>query len=209
MTRGPKSIWATIFKSSILPLIIGGILVWSFRFLFVYFGHNAEKNQYLDKILFSLLIILITYWASKTAVALLEWYAVNFAEKTKTQMDDKFIPLFKRVSAVIIWILGIITLLGRLGVNINAFVATLGVSSLAIALAAQDTIANAIAGFLIMIDAPFSIGDDIKLPSGERVKVLDIGIRRSRFLSEDEGIVIMPNVELSKNKIINYTYKEK
>ncbi|MFH1848359.1 MAG: mechanosensitive ion channel domain-containing protein, partial [Candidatus Omnitrophota bacterium] len=80
---------------------------------------------------------------------------------------------------------------------------------LAIALAAQDTIANIIAGFLIMIDNPFSIGDCIKLPSGEKVKVLDIGIRRSKFESEDGAMVIVPNLELSKSKIINYTYKEK
>ncbi len=92
------------------------------------------------------------------------------------------------------------------GVNISALVTALGVGSLAIALAAQDTIANIIAGFLIMVDAPFKIGDKIKLPSGEMVKVLDIGVRRSKFLSEDNAIIIVPNVDLSKNKITNYTY---
>ena len=46
----------------------------------------------------------------------------------------------------------------------------------------------------------------IKLPSGEVVIVLDIGIRRSKFLSEDQAVIIMPNLELSKSKIINYTY---
>ena len=85
-------------------------------------------------------------------------------------------------------------------------IASLGVGSLAIALAAQDTIANIIAGFLIMVDRPFRIGDEIKLPSGEKVKVLDIGIRRSKFLSEENAIIIMPNLELSKSKIVNFTY---
>lgn len=204
-TKGSKNIWTVIFKGSILPLIIGGIFFWLFYFL--YRSYGAEKNQYLDKALFSLLIVLVTYWVSKIVAVLFGWYAVNVAAKTKTQLDDKFIPLFKRMAVVVIWVLGVITLLGRLGVNINAFVATLGVSSLAIALAAQDTIANVIAGFLIMVDCPFSVGDDIKLPSGERVKVLDIGIRRSRFLSADKGIVIMPNSALSKDKITNYTYE--
>ena len=92
------------------------------------------------------------------------------------------------------------------GVNISALVAALGVSSLAIALAAQDTIANIIAGFMIMIDRPFRIGDEIKLSSGDVVKVLDIGVRRSKFISQDEAIVIIPNLELSKSKIVNYSY---
>ncbi len=98
--------------------------------------------------------------------------------------------------------------MSHFGININALVAALGVSSLAIALAAQDTIANLIAGFLIMIDRPFKIGDRIKLPTGEMVDVLDIGIRRSKFLSEDKAIVIVPNLDLSKKKIVNYTYSE-
>ena len=83
----------------------------------------------------------------------------------------------------------------------------MGISSLAIALAAQDTIANIIAGFMIMVDRPFRLGDKIKLPSAEVVKVLDIGVRRSKFLSQDnDAIIIVPNLELSKSKIVNYTY---
>jgi MscS family membrane protein len=204
MARVTKNIWATVFKSSILPLIIGAAIFALFRF--VYYGHTGRQNQYFDKILFSLIVLFIAYWLSKITVVLFEWYAINFAAKTKTNLDDKFIPLFKRIAVTIIWVLGIIILLGRFGININALVATLGVGSLAIALAAQDTIANIIAGFLIMIDRPFSIGDTIKIPSGEKVKVLDIGIRRSKFVAEDKAIIIVPNLELSKSKIVNYTY---
>ena len=105
--------------------------------------------------------------------------------------------------------IALLVILPLYGVNINALIATLGVSSLAIALAAQDTIANIIAGFLIMVDRPFRIGDKIKIPSGEIVKVLDIGVRRSKFLSEDKAIIIVPNVNLSKSKIVNYTYGER
>ncbi len=59
-----------------------------------------------------------------------------------------------------------------------------------------------------MIDRSFKIGDRIKLPTGELVEVLDIGVRRSKFLSEDKAIVIVPNLDLSKKKIVNYTYSE-
>jgi small-conductance mechanosensitive channel len=116
--------------------------------------------------------------------------------------------LFKRVTDIFIWIIALIILLSRFGVNISALIATLGVSSLAIALAAQDTIANVIAGFLIMIDRPFCVGDEIKLPSGEKVRVLDIGIRRSKFSGDEKAIIIVPNLDLSKSKIINYTYEK-
>jgi len=140
----------------------------------------------------------------------LSWYGRNVASRTKSELDDKLIPLLRKTVKIILWIVAFIIILPFYGVNINALIATLGVSSLAIALAAQDTIANMISGFLIMVDTPFRIDDRIKLPSGENARVLDIGVRRSTFLSEDKKTVItVPNVNLSKSKIVNYTYAEK
>ena len=45
--------------------------------------------------------------------------------------------------------------------------------------------------------------------SKKLVEVLSIGIRRSKFLSENKKeVIIMPNIDLSKSKIINYTYAQ-
>lgn len=203
----PKKAWIVVLKGSIMPLVIGGAGFALLAFINKRYGY--WEKDYLNKISAALVIFFATYWAFKLIIALFDWYAANVAAKTKSDLDDKFVPLFKKLAVIAVWAIGLIIMLSRFGINVNALVATLGVSSLAIALAAQDTIANIIAGFLIMIDRPFSIGDDIKLPSGERVRVLDVGIRRSKFVSEDKAIIIVPNLELSKSKIVNYTYGEK
>ena len=134
------------------------------------------------------------------------WYNENIASRTETKLDDELIPLVRRAFKILTWVIALLVILPIYGVNISALIAALGVSSLAIALAAQDTIANIISGFMIMVDRPFRLNDSIKLPSGEVVKVLEIGVRRSKFLSEDKAIIIVPNLELSKQKIVNYTY---
>lgn len=205
-TKSSRKAWVILLKESVLPLIISAVLF--ILFWLIYERYGTYYKEYLDKISVVLFIFLITYWVFKISVALFNWYAINIAAKTKTGLDDKFIPLFKRAAVAVIWAIGLIMVLSRLGININALVATLGVGSLAIALAAQDTIANIIAGFLIMIDRPFCIGDCIRLPSGEKVEVLDIGIRRTKFVSEEKAIIIVPNLDLSKSKIVNYTYGE-
>jgi small-conductance mechanosensitive channel len=207
---GKKVSWEIVKRSSLSVIIL-------FLFLAAYVFYRTRKfptlseqlQQDLKKYIGTIFIICLSFVIQKIVGAVLNWYTQNIAAKTETELDDKLIPLLRRTLKVIIWVIALIMILPLYGVNINALIATLGVASLAIALAAKDTIANIISGFLIMIDTPFRVGDKIKLPTGEVAEVLDIGVRRSKFLSEDKtSIIIVPNLDLSKKKIVNYTYGE-
>ena len=169
---------------------------------------SVQLKVSLKKYIASALIFCVAIIIHRMLIVVLDWYRRNIAEKTDTTLDDDLIPIVRRTVKTIIWTIAFLVILPFYGVNISALVTALGVSSLAIALAAQDTIANIIAGFLIMIDKPFRIGDTVKIPSGEKVEVLQIGVRRSRFLAEDGSIIIVPNLDLSKSKIVNFTYGE-
>lgn len=207
MTNSKKISWQ-ILKKSILPVILFLLLIclyWLYKFR-LSGGLSDELQLDIKKYFATIFILSITFLLQRIIGGALNWYKETVAAKTQTRLDDELIPLLRRVCKIILWITALLVILPFYGININALIAALGVSSLAIALAAQDTIANIISGFLIMIDRPFRIGDRIKLPSGEIVEVLDIGIRRSRFLAEDKAIIIVPNLDLSKSKIINYTY---
>lgn len=198
-----------LIKKSILPIILGLLVI----IFYSWYGFKlkallSEKLvATIGKTMFVLGVLVIVYWLQRLVNAFFEWYKESLASVTASKIDDHFLPLFSRASSVILWLIAVIILLAHFGININALLATLGVGSLAIALAAQDTIANLIAGFLIMVDRPFRVGDKIQLPSGEKVKVLDIGIRRSKFLAEDQAVIIAPNLDLSKNRIKNYSYQ--
>ena len=160
----------------------------------------------IPKFLITAIAIVAGFLAQKIAGVILLVYELKVAAQTATTLDDDLIPLMQRCANIAIWVVVFITVLPVYGVNINALITAIGVGSLAIALAAKDTISNIIAGFLIMIDRPFRSGDKIKIPSGEVVSVLNIGTRRSSFLTDEKAVVIVPNIDLSKSKIINYTY---
>lgn len=208
MSQVSKRVSWEILKKVFLPVLIFVSII----IFYVYYNSriapllSLQFHQNFKKYLASIFIISITFIIHRIVGGIFSWYKENIASKTTTYLDDELIPLLRRTSKIAIWIIALLIILPFYGVNISALIATLGVGSLAIALAAQDTIANVISGFLIMVDRPFRPNDKIKLPSGEIVKVLDIGIRRSKFLSEDKAIVIVPNLELSKSKIVNYTY---
>lgn len=207
MDKAQKRLLPEVLKKGLLSLISIIIIAISYLLYSARFEPLIDEpyNLYINKAFLTVIIVLAALWFQKASGATINWFS-KAAAKTKARWDDEFVPLLKRVTNIIIWTIAVLVALSNFGININALIAALGVGSLAIALAAQDTIANIISGFLIMIDRPFRIGDEVKLPSGEKVRVLDIGVRRSKFLSEEGAIVIVPNLELSKSKIVNFTY---
>ncbi|MFA7676593.1 MAG: mechanosensitive ion channel domain-containing protein [Candidatus Omnitrophota bacterium] len=208
MHKTSEKISWEIAKKIFLPVSIFLIFIAGYTFYRLKLSSHISLSlqQSLKKHLLAVLIITIVFIVQRVIGAVSLWYKDKIASKTKTRLDDELIPLARRVFKICVWVIAFLIILPLYGININALIAALGVSSLAIALAAQDTIANIIAGFMIMIDKPFRIADSIKIPSGEVVEVIEIGIRRSKFLAQDGAIIIMPNVDLSKSKIINYTY---
>lgn len=138
--------------------------------------------------------------------AILDWYLAEVAIRTETHVDEEFIPLFARLLKVVLYFIAITVILGYFKVNLTGFIATAGIASLAIALAAQETIANWISGFAIMVDRPFKVGDRIELPDGQIGDVYQIGLRSTKILSFDNNLIIIPNTEMAKARITNFRY---
>jgi len=148
-----------------------------------------------------------TFLVQITISKLLSGYNKKIASKTKNKFDNEAIPLASRILGLITWIIGIVIVLINFGIDIKGLTATLGVGSIAIAMAVKDNVKDIISGVSLMTSKPFKPGDMIKLSSGEVVEVLEIGISDSRFLLRDEkdGILIIRNNTLNKAKILNYT----
>ncbi|MFH2050143.1 MAG: mechanosensitive ion channel family protein [bacterium] len=181
-------------------------------FLFEYLGKiysdilGEKFFNVVDGTLYSITVLIFTHFLVKMISTLIKWFGENIASKTETSVDDEFIPLVDRLIKVILYILGILVILDHFNVNITGLLTVLGVGSLAIALAAKDSIANMIGGFIIMIDRPFRVGDRLKLDDGTVCDVHEIGIRSSKFRTFENTLIIMPNAELMQSTIHNQTY---
>ena len=117
-----------------------------------------------------------------------------------------FTPIIGRVLKAALLGIALIMVLDHFGVNVSGILATAGIASLAVALAAQDTIANMIGGFCLVADKSLRPGDRVELPDGKMGDVLDIGLRTTRLLTGDDATMIVPNSELAKSRIVNYSY---
>ncbi len=156
------------------------------------------------------MIILLATPAKDSLLIVLVYLEKNLADKTETKVDDIIFDLLNKFSGAIIYATAAILALDFLGVNVMPFIAGAGVAGIAIGFAAKDTLSNLIAGVLLIIDRPFEIGDRIEVwsaPAGSATwgDVIGIGLRATKIKTTDNIVIMIPNNEIMKRDIVNYT----
>jgi small-conductance mechanosensitive channel len=101
--------------------------------------------------------------------------------------------------------LGVLVFLDSIGISITPLVASLGIGSLAVALALQDTLANLFAGIYMIAEKPVESGHFIKLESGEQGYVTRVGWRSTRIRMLTDSMVVVPNSKLAGSVITNFS----
>jgi MscS family membrane protein len=180
-----------------IGIIIGGFY-WAERRLEAAPTFDAV---YLKIITFAV-ILDVTWLIARLLDDLIEQYVIPKAEESESKLDDQLLPILRKTANIIIWAAGIVAAIDNAGYNVGTIVAGLGIGGLAFAFAAQDTIGNLFGGVTIFVDAPFIIGDRIKV-SGVEGWVREIGLRTSKLETLDGRRLTIPNAVFSKNIIEN------
>ena len=133
---------------------------------------------------------------------LLEW-SFQRLEPRLGSTTYHYAALSRKVVTVAVWVIGGVLVLGQLGLEITPLLTTLGLGSLAVALALQDTLANFFAGIYLMIDRPIRVGDYVRLDTGDEGFVDAIGWRSTHIRLWSNYIVVIPNTRLTSSIITN------
>jgi small-conductance mechanosensitive channel len=137
------------------------------------------------------------------ASLLLSTSVAHVAAGERARIQREYVPLGEKVVTLAVSLIFVIVVLKHFGQDVTSLVAALGVGSLAIGLAAQQTLGNMIAGFVLLVDRPFRPGERIKLASGEIGAVVDIGVRSTRIQLDGGNLLIVPNTELANSRVQN------
>jgi MscS family membrane protein len=166
----------------------------------------ADWVEPLARIFFGINALLLFIFLYRLIGGTIDWYGREVVHRTETDLDDKFLELFRRIILTILTIVVIVMVLGRYGIEVSGLVTTLGIGSLAVALAAQETLGDMFTGFTIMVDQPFQVGDRVELLDiGTWGDVKEIGLRSTRILTRDNRMVTVPNSIIGKGLIVNYS----
>ena len=129
-------------------------------------------------------------------------------EKLHINGTDSTINFFSKIAKALIYIVAAFIAISELGYDLSGLVAGLGISSVVIALAAQDIAKSFISGLSIISDRPFNIGDYIEVNTFAGT-VEDITFRTTRIRDAENQIIVLPNSMLTNADIINGTKREK
>jgi len=108
------------------------------------------------------------------------------------------------VYRVVLLAFAIVMAADQLGFNVAAALAGLGIAGVALGFAAQDSIANVIAGFLIFIDRPFVVHDWVRVAE-HYGKVTEITLRSTRIQTPQNTFVVIPNKQIIDQVLVNHT----
>jgi small-conductance mechanosensitive channel len=136
-------------------------------------------------------------------------YGIIDAYMQKEALHLPHTSLTQNIIRGIIIVIGGLVILSHFGVAITPLLTALGVGSLAVALALQDTLSNLFAGFHIIASKQINAGDYVKMDSGQEGVVIDIGWRNTRIKQLANNVVIIPNSKITASIVINFSLPDK
>ncbi len=139
--------------------------------------------------------------------SLSERYIRNYLQRRNLSGVVSVQRLVRRMIDLAILLVGTLIILRHFGVDISTALAGLGVGGIAVALAAQKTLENVVAGVSLILDKAVRVGDTLNLGNVEGTvgnivgTVIDVGLRSIRIRTKDRTIVNIPNGQLANMSV--------
>jgi len=118
------------------------------------------------------------------------------------QIDQQLVRLGIRLLTILFAVIFVMEGLQQIGFSLATLVAGAGVTGLAIALAAQDTLKNVFGGLLLAMDRPFEVGQRVKIKGYEGF-IQQVGLRSTRVRTLKGHQIIIPNDEAARMEVEN------
>jgi small-conductance mechanosensitive channel len=152
----------------------------------------------ISQLWFVAVVLQVALWMNSVVTYGLERYLERHAEANSVTMT-----LIGFSARAVLWTVAVLAILDNMGINITAFVASLGIGGVAVALAAQVVLSDLFASISIGLDKPFELGDFIVV-GGIAGNIEHVGLKTTRIRSLGGEQIVCSNTELLKQTIQNY-----
>jgi MscS family membrane protein len=160
-------------------------------------------SNWLPSILKLVMVVTIVMWAYKLVGIVQAVFGWLDDDEELDGSEKTLITAIESVLRFCITIFGAVFIADALGFDLNTMIAGLGITGLALALAAKDTISNLFGATVVLLDRPFKIGDWVIIGDVEG-EVTDIGLRTTLIRTSLDTVITMPNANLTNTPVENW-----
>jgi MscS family membrane protein len=148
-------------------------------------------------------ILVVVFWGFMRAIDVVADVLTEIATEKELGIAT-FSPLLKKTARFFFIVIGVILIVQNLGYSVGSLLAGLGIGGLAVALAAQDSIANFFGSVVVAMDRPMRVGDFVKI-SGFTGTIEEVGLRSTRMRTREKTLVTIPNKMMANEIIENFS----
>jgi MscS family membrane protein len=198
---------STAFREKLVELFRGPLKLVVFVMLLHLGVQPMHKPEWMQRYLnngFTLLVaIAITYTAMRSTDVAFEVLRARFRRRDpRTQME--ILTLLSRSVKIFIFATAVLVTADNLGIKVGGFLATFGLTGLAVAMASQETLSNLLGSIVILADRPFALGDRVKIGGDEGV-VECIGVRSTILRTTEGDTIAIPNRNIVNTPVRNFS----
>lgn len=172
-------------------------------------NYLSQKTDFLINIslafIVKLTIVLFIIFAFLILALFIKKCILRIPQKTKSK--KYILKLIADFTKVAIIILGVITALATIGLNMTAIIASLGLTGFAFGFAFQDSLSNLLAGLMILFYQPYTVGNNIEIEN-HKGEVTEINLRYTILKSGDNKVLIPNSKMLNVSLVLKETQNE-
>lgn len=158
---------------------------------------NLAATKYLAIAGRIIIIIVISYLTIKVADRAVVRALTYGRERNKVSRLATLITLFQSIIKYVVYFVALVLILQLMGVRTSSLLASAGVLGLVVGFGAQNLIRDVIAGFFILAEDQFAVGDYIQVDNLSGF-VTEIGLRATRLKDWGGEIHVVPNGQITK-----------
>jgi small conductance mechanosensitive channel len=164
--------------------------------------------QYGRTVLYPLAVLLIALIISLIVSRLAKKWLTALLNRSRVRDDHLLKSFFSRTLTLSIYLIISLIALDRIGLDVQTFVAGLGITGLILGFGLKDVLSNFAAGLLLLIYRPFRAGELIEVEGSQGI-IEELTIVNMQMTTNDGVRVIMPNSKVWGAKITNYSLSER
>lgn len=200
----PSNVNSKLVRGARFPLTLGLVLAGAYLAVTIPFNLTADQQEAMDRAAILLAIVLGVVAVASLVSSGFDWYIHHVSQHTESSLNERLLPLFRRIAVGLVYGLGAMMIIDQLGQDITPLIAGLGLGGLAVALALQPTLSNVFAGTYVMTEGVVKTGDYVEMENGIAGYVLDVSWRSTRIRTFYNNLVIVPNSRFAETIITNY-----